>query len=299
MPRLSFGGADELYERQTHDELEMDMSQNKEPQKTPFNLSHEASLLFHIALPSVLIQFSLFFFFLMSASSVGRNLGTTALGGFSLGCLVGNLTCLSIMEGALTAADTLMPRAYAAKKYPDVGHLAVRAFVVCSLMLFVAFVPLMTVAGKILTALGQDPEASLLAEEWIRFYFIGAPANLIFRVVMRFSLAQHKPWYMVIASAVPGFLIHPLLLMWLVPSLGLPGSALAISITQWIMAVFLVALAYFRPVTEPLTWPSFSLAYLKESLKPKPLMHFLHLSLGGILSMNEWWFFGKYCLPNV
>jgi hypothetical protein len=69
-----------------------------------FDIVHESLQLFHIALPTVLIQFSLVLIFPMAASAVGRNsVGTTALGG-----LLGNLTCLSILEGALTAADTLM-----------------------------------------------------------------------------------------------------------------------------------------------------------------------------------------------
>jgi len=159
-----------------------------------FDVLSEAAQLFHVAVPSVLIQFSLFFIFPQSASVVGRTLGTIELGGFSLGSLVGNLTCLSIIEGALTAADTLMPRAYGAGNYEEVGRIAVRGAFVCVILLGPSVIPLCTVAGSILEALGQNSEASRLAEEWIRFYFTGVPANLFFRIMMRFLLAQHKPW---------------------------------------------------------------------------------------------------------
>ena len=54
---------------------------------------------------NLVVQFSVLWIFPLTASVVGRTLGTEALAGFSLGSLVGNLTCLSIMTGALTAAD--------------------------------------------------------------------------------------------------------------------------------------------------------------------------------------------------
>ena len=70
-----------------------------------FKLWPEMILLMKIAAPAVVVQFSVLWIFPLTASVVGKTLGTEALAGFSLGSLVGNLTCLSIMTGALTAAD--------------------------------------------------------------------------------------------------------------------------------------------------------------------------------------------------
>jgi multidrug resistance protein, MATE family len=81
-----------------------DDDDDEEEASSSFDIVHDSLKLFHITLPTVLIQFSLFLIFPMAASAVGRSVGTTALGG-----LLGNVTCLSILEGALTAADTLMP----------------------------------------------------------------------------------------------------------------------------------------------------------------------------------------------
>ena len=109
-----------------------------------FNLWQEMKLLMQIAAPAVVVQFSVLFIFPQTASAVGRILGTKALAGFSLGSLVGNLTCVSIMTGALTAADILMPRAWGAKKYEEMGILAIRSVIFCSFLLLIPIIPLFT-----------------------------------------------------------------------------------------------------------------------------------------------------------
>ena len=213
------------------------------------------------------------------------------LGGFSLGAMVGNLTCLSIMEGSLTAADTLMPRAFGARRYEELGRLAVRAALVGGFLLSIPVIPLCGFSGWILRTLGQDEEASALAQSWIRMYFIGAPANLVFRVLMRFLLSQNKPWPLVIASLVPALFLQPFLLEYFVPLMGVEGSAAAIAITQWVTLLILVVIIWIKPVHKQETWPGLSWQFLKESCALDETLRFLRLSVGGILSMNEWWYF--------
>ena len=184
-----------------------------------FDVLYEGRQLLHVALPCVLMQLAVYWIVPESASTVGRNLGAVDLAGFSLGCLVGNLTCLSIMEGSLTAADTLMPRAFGAHQYAEVAHLAVRAFCVGLILLAIPIVPLCFTSGWILESLGQDKEASYLAQAWIRVYFLGALPNLGFRVIRRFLVAQQKPWPLVAASGIPAMLIHPFVISPLVARL--------------------------------------------------------------------------------
>ena len=269
------------------------------PQKThqdaEFDILYEAKTLFDIAAPTIVIQLSLFCTFPMAAAAVGRVLGTTELAAFSLGSLIANLTCLSILEGALSAADTLMPRAYGVGRYAEVGRLAVRGSLVCVILLLPPMLPLCFMADSILVALGQDPEASLLAQEWIRVYFLGVPPNLVFRVLLRFLLAQHEPWPLVFSSAIPCVLIHPFLLRHFVPTAGLCGSAMAIVVTQWATAILLVGYLHVFPPHKAATWPGTSWAFLKDSLRWKPLKEFFALSVGGIFSMIEWWFFETMC----
>ena len=260
-----------------------------------FNVLDEAKQLVHIALPSILIQFSLFVIFPQSASAVGRWVGTVELAGFSLGSLLGNLTCLSILEGALTAADTLMPRAYGTHRYDEVARLAFRGLLVSTAGLLPPMIPLGCYADALLIALGQDPAASQLAQQWIRWYFLGVPPNVVYRVAMRVLLAQHQPWPHVYTSVVPCLLLHPLVLRVLVPRYGLPGSAMALAFTQWSMGILLALYLYLHKPYHPETWPGLSLRLIQEACRREPLRKFVSLSLGGVFSLSEWWFWEIMC----
>lgn len=297
MTRTSFALADTAGEEELRreveeglEELKAEIEATQDASDTEFHVLEEAARLFHVAIPSVAIQFSMLFIFPQAASVIGTNLGTNELAGFSLGSLVGNLTCLSIMVGALSAADTLMPRAFGSKRYDEIGRLAIRSVVVCFVLLLVPLVPLCTVMDWLLVNLGQDPVASSIASDWIRIYLLGAPANLIFRVIQRFLVAQHQPYPPVYASAVPALVLNPILLKILVPIMGCNGSALAIALTQWAMLIWLVVYLHFRPVYHPESWPGLTPSYIREALSPVPFLRFLNLSLGGVASLSEWWF---------
>ncbi|CAJ1936519.1 unnamed protein product [Cylindrotheca closterium] len=260
-----------------------------------FDLWQESKSLLGIALPAVAVQFSVLFIFPQTASMVGRNLGKEQLAGFSLGSLVGNLTCLSVMVGALTAADTLMPRSFAAENYAEMGRLAVRGMILCSLLLIPPVIPLCTMMEWVFDKLGQDPEASHLATQWIRIYLIGVPAMLLFRVVQSFLNAQHQVWPMVYSSLAACFLVHPFLLKILVSRLEFIGSSLAICMTQYVMIAFLFAYMWFNPVHQKESWPGMSKTFFLESISPRPMLAFLSLSMGGVLSLSEWWFWETVC----
>jgi MATE family multidrug resistance protein len=292
MPRMSFAVSDDSgeivwYDADEKADLEiLEHAEEVSGEEEDFDLWEETKLLFGIALPAVAVQFSVLFIFPQTASIVGRSLGTEALAGFSLGSLVGNLTCLSVMVGALTAADTLMPRAYGAGSYSEVGRLAIRGFVVCSLLLVGPIIPLCTVMEWVFNMLGQDEFASHLASEWVKIYLIGVPAMLLFRVVQSFLNAQHKVWPLVFASVVASFLVHPIILRICISHLGFIGSSLAICLTQYVMAVFLLLYLWFKPVHKKETWPGLSTSYFLEAISPRPMMKFLSLSLGGVLALS-------------
>jgi MATE family multidrug resistance protein len=260
-----------------------------------FNLWEEMKLLLEIAAPAVVAQFSVLFIFPQTASTVGLTLGTEALAGFSLGSLVGNLTVVSVMTGALTAADILMPRAWGAKNYEEMGILAIRSVIICGFFLLIPVIPLFTSTEWIFDRMGQDRDASYLASQWIRVFLIGVPPVLLFRVAQSFLNSQNHVYPMVFASVVASYLVHPTLLKILVPTMGENGSALAISLTQWVMTGLLFLYLRFRPVEKPETWPRFSRAVLSEALRPKPLLEFISLSLGGVISLSEWWLWETVC----
>lgn len=260
-----------------------------------FNLARESSMLLKIAIPAVAVQFSVLFIFPLTASAVGRTLGTEALAGFSLASLTGNLTILSVMVGALSAADTLMPRAYGHGRYAELGRLAIRGFVMCSILLIPPLIPLCFSMNWVFGKLGQDANASLLASDWIRLYLLGIPAMLLFRVVQSFLNAQHSVMPMLCAAVVSSFCIHPIVLPIMLHYFGFLGSGLAVSITQTCMAAIILLILKFVPTYKTETWPGLSVGLVKESLAPGPVLTFLALSLGGILSLSEWWFWETVC----
>lgn len=294
MTRLSFAVTDEL---EQHEEIEMALKELDATgeRNEKFSLAKESWLLLSLAMPAVAVQFSILFIFPQTASTVGRHLGTEELAGFSLASLTGNLTILSVMVGALSAADTLMPRAYGTGNYKEVGRLAVRGFVMCILLLIPPIIPLFTTMEWIFDQLGQDPVASKLASSWIRVYLLGVPGMLAFRVAQSFLNAQHVVMPLVTASLLSCFLVHPILLRWLVPQFGFHGSGLAVSVTQTFTALIVFLYVMIKPGYHPLTWPGLSIAFCKESLQPRPVGQFLKLSFGGVLALSEWWFWETNC----
>eukprot|EP00978_Attheya_sp_CCMP212_P015494 scaffold39961_cov52-Attheya_sp.AAC.4 len=161
-----------------------------------FDIVTEGWKLLHIALPTVTLQVSVFSLFPQTASAIGRKLGSEALAAFSLATLVGNITCLSILIGTLSATETLQPRAFALGNYSEVGKIAIRATFVCTLLLLPFVLALALWTESILVYLGQDATASRLAKEWVRIYLCGLPATIIFRVTQRYLGAQHIVWPM-------------------------------------------------------------------------------------------------------
>mgnify|MGYP005680680015 CR=1 FL=1 len=186
-----------------------------------------------------------------------------------------------------------MPRAWGAKNYKEMGIIFIRSVIICSFLLLIPIIPLFTCMEWIFDSMGQDKNASHLASVWIRIYIIGVPSALLFRVVQSFLNAQHHVYPMVFASVLCAYFVHPILLKFLIPYMGINGSALAISLTQWIMIGLLFLYLHFKPVERPETWPK--LSTISDALRRKPMLDFVSLSLGGVLSLSEWWFWECVC----
>ena len=277
--------SDEVQQTMERDEVLMN---NEEKNASSF--LQETKLLFDISVPTVAVQFSAYFIYPQTASAVGRNLGTEDLAGFSLASLTGNLMCLSVIVGALSALDTLMPRAFGAGHYDEVGKLAIRAFLVCSLVLLIPIIPLMTCVEQIFDALGQDPVASRLASNWLRTYFVGVPFVLLFRVIQRFLACQQIVLPIACAGLFGCFLVHPLLLRSVIPAFGFVASAGAIVTTQFVQVMLVIVYLCIRPVYHIDTWKGLSVKAIQQAVEPKPMMKFFQLCMGGVVSLSEWWF---------
>jgi len=89
--------------------------------------------------------------------------------------------------------------------------------------------------------------------------------------------------------------VHPLLLRWAVPRYGFVGSGVAVSLSQTVQcAAVLAYLRFFRP-HDPETWPGMTREVLRESLGLRPMIRYVKLGFGGVLSMTEWWFWEVVC----
>lgn len=255
---------------------------------------HEIKLLVNIGLPTSLVQLFVYFVFTQAASSVGLLLGTVDLASFSLASLTGNLFCLSIIIGGLSASDTLMPRAFGLEHYKEVGLLAIRGFLACSLVLSPFVIIICFSMEPVFVSLGQDPEVSKLASEWLKIYILGVPFVLLFRDLQRFLASQNIVFPMVVGSFVGGIVAAPLIIGKSVKLMGFKGSIVAIVIIQIVTVVVSLLYLWIKRPHHPQTWPGFS-ALWTDSIKIGPLLSYLHLSTGGVISFTEWWFWETMC----
>ena len=260
-----------------------------------FHMFHEMKTLMGIALPTVLVQFSTLFLYPQCASVIGRHLDTESLAAFSLGSLSGNMTCISIIIGTLTACETLQPRAFGLRQYREVGLLAIRGLFMCILALLVPIVILLTRAESIFDNLGQDADASILATEWIKVYVWSVPPLLLFRVTQRFLACQNVVIPCVFGAVIGCFFVHPFVLKWSIEKYGFLGSSWAIVITQTVQCFLCFGFVALSGFYDKRTWPGVSLSFFAEALNVRELMTYAKLSIGGILSLSEWWFWECIC----
>ena len=275
-------------QKDSHDE-------EQENSHADFNLLDEARLLLNIAVPTIAVQFSIYFIYPQTAAKVGRDVGTEDLAGFSLASLTGNLTCLSVIMGVLSASDTLQPRAFGTADYREVASLTVRGIAACAVVLLPLVIPLVLFSEDVLVGLGQDEDASVRASHWIQVYLIGVPSVILFRVIQRFLACQSIVAPMVYAAAIGCFVVHPFILKMFVTAFGFIGSGVAVVTTQTLQAIFILAYLRIARPYDPRTWPGLSLSFITQSLSKKNLRVYLRLSLGGVLSFSEWWYWEIIC----
>jgi len=240
------------------------------------------------------VEFCTYFLFPMTASSIGRNFESEYLAGFSLASLSGNITCISIMYGSLTACETLQPRSFGLKEYRDVGLTAVRAFVFCAMMLTPPVLILYDYLYEILLFLGQDPTAARLASSWIKIYLMGVPSIVTFRVLQRFLASQNIVLPCAFAAVV-GLVLQPFLLNYMMQHFGYSGSAFALVGTQWLQVIFSFVIVNVTQSYLKETWPGIDIYFLKEAINWKGIYNYGKLGIGGVFSLSEWWFWEIIC----
>lgn len=260
---------------------------------------HETKLLLNLTVPTILVQLNATIPPAVTASHVGRDLDKSAsyLDGYSLANIVFNLLSLSLLQGVLTASDTLSPRAFGMGNYSEVGRIAIRAYLTSLVIVLPINIVIFFRIQSILEWLHEDAASSHLATRWYQIYcLISLPFYIFYGVVWKFLSAQEIVMPLVYVSLLGWVLVLPISLRVLMPIMGFVGSAWAMLIYQVAQSILLVAyLSWKRPHTWG-TWVGlFHREVWREVLRIGPMLSFVKLALGGVLATSEWWFWEVIC----
>ena len=246
----------------------------------------ETKRLTALSIPTIIIQAGLFLPQFLTASYVGTTLGVENLDGFTLGNLMSNLMTLSVLQGLFTANDTLNPQAFGAGNYKEVGLLAIRGFVVCTLSILPSNVILFFFMDPILVFLKQNPITSELATGYYRVLMIGLPFYILYAMQWKFLAAQEIMKPLLIVTVIACSLV-PLLLRLCVAWFGFLGSALSLVLYLALQSLLVLLYLVVLKPHHPETWSGLK---IKEALEWNSVKPYLVLAGGGLLASCEWWF---------
>lgn len=131
------------------------------------------------------------------------HLGTKELAAASLGSMTANVTALSIIQGFVTALDTLCPQAWTSSNPKAMSLHCMRTTLIIGLILIPQFLILWN-AHAILVLLKQDPQVAMLAGQYLKIISFGLPGYAIFEISRRWLQAQNlmlAPTYAVLVVA--------------------------------------------------------------------------------------------------
>jgi MATE family multidrug resistance protein len=209
---------------------------------------HELKSVFHIALPTVVIQLGGVLPSFLTASYIGRNFSAVYLSGFTLASLTGNLFTLSLLQGLYSASDTLSPQAYGAGNTQEVGILAIRGYVGSMIITLPSIILLGFIMDRLLVHIGEDPEAAVLAWRWYQIYAVSLPFYALYQVTWKFLSAQNTMLPLVVCTLLSCGVVLPVALHVAGAASGFLGTAVAIVVFQVFQSLSLLAyLWYFKP----------------------------------------------------
>jgi len=225
-----------------------------------------------------------------SVISTGH-LSTSALAGASLGSMTATVTGYSIIQGLVSALDSLLPGSWTSPHPELVGLWTQRMTIIIAFALFpIAFAWLN--AENILLFLRQEAEVARIAGIFLRWSLPGLPAYAFNNISRRYFQSQG----LFTVPARIGMIIAPFnallnyLLVWGPEPirLGFIGAPIATAISMNLMAVLCTLYGiYYVPRT---AWHPFS----RLAFRSLPVA--LRLSLSGVGQIvSEWWsweFFG-------
>ncbi|KIL62651.1 hypothetical protein M378DRAFT_165478 [Amanita muscaria Koide BX008] len=247
-------------------------------------MKEEMKVLTKYSLPvfgSQLLEYSLV---VASVVTIGH-LSTTALAATSLGSMTASVTAFSIIQGLVSALDTMLPSAWTSQDPRLVGLWTQRMTVVIAFSLIPMYL-LWFNAEPILLFLKQDPVVAHLAAVYLRWISLGLPAYAFNSISRRYFQSQglfDVPTRIILLVAPVNAILNYLLVWGPAPiRLGYIGAPLATAISFNLISIASIIYGvFFAPTT---AWHPISRRMFTS------LGVLVRLGLGGVgQTASEWW----------
>lgn len=171
---------------------------------------------------------------------VGKFAGSTALAAVgSTGALVNLL--VNVFMGVSIGANVMVARARGAGDYKAVHETVHCAMLISVILGAIVAVLGFCVSGFALTLMGSPADVKPLATLYLKIYFLGMPANLVYNfgaAILRAIGDTKRPLYILTVAGVANVLLN--LVLVIVFHMGVAGVAIATVFSQVISAVLVV-----------------------------------------------------------
>ncbi|KMT08175.1 hypothetical protein BVRB_6g142980 [Beta vulgaris subsp. vulgaris] len=207
-----------------------------------------------VAGPMVAVLMSQYLLQVVSLMMVGH-LGALYLSSTALAVSLAAVTGFSLLLGMAGALETISGQAYGAQQYQKLGTQTYTA--IFSLSLF--SIPLCIIwiyMGNILVFIGQDPSIAHEAGRFMTYLTPTLFAYAVFQPLLRYFQSQSLVVPMVVSSVATLCLHIPLCWALVFKSgLGNLGGAVAMSLSNWLSAIFLALYMKLSPSCAPTRSP--------------------------------------------
>ncbi|XP_077140099.1 multidrug and toxin extrusion protein 1-like isoform X1 [Ranitomeya variabilis] len=250
--------------------------------------------MFHSAPHTAVIQLTDGFWFLSQlmsfmisvvSSIFCGHLGKLELDAVSLAIAVVNITGVAVGSGLAGACDTLMSQNYGSKNLKMIGTILQRGILILLLFCFPCWA-LFVNTEPILLLCRQDPEVSRLTQNYVFIFIPALPASFLYQLQAKYLQNQGVIFPQVLSGFIANLFnaVINYIFMYIL-SLGVMGSALANTLSQYIQAVLLFFYILCRKLHVD-TWGGWSMACF-EDWGP-----FIRLAIPSMLMVCiEWWAF--------
>ncbi|KAG2143521.1 MATE efflux family protein [Suillus bovinus] len=244
----------------------------------------ELEVLTKYTLPIFITNLFQYSFNIASVVAIGR-ISTTALAAATLAFMTASVSGYAIVQGLVSALDTLLPAAWTSSHPQLVGLWSQRMFVVTVATLIPVFMIWFN-AEFILLLLKQDPEVAYLAAVYLRWSSLGLPAYAFNCILRRYFQSQGLfavPTKIILVVAPINAILNYVLVWGPEPiRVGFIGAPIATSISFNLVSISSVTYGIFyvdRTAWHPISIQSFTC-----------LGSVIKLGLAGIGQTTfEWW----------